>query len=132
MVDDQQITVANGVGAILRLALAVTVARVAGNARVAHPGRTQSLARLLFEGVKVFEEVLARIEIIIHASLFGSRCNGRIAGLLGSTQLTTRKPLVGSEVARSLAEHLLVEGQRAQILAIGTVATIGTCCQQRS
>ena len=130
MVDDQQITVANGVGAILRLALSMTVARVAGNTTVAHPGRTQSLARLLFEGVKVFEEVLARIEIIVHASLVGSRGNGRVAGLLGSAQLTARKPLVGCEVARSLAKHLLVEVQRAQVLGTGNVVTIGTCCQQ--
>ena len=85
MIDHQQVAVANLVGAILRLALAMSVAGVAGDTRVAYPSRTQSLARILLEGVEMFEEVLADIEVALHACLFGSRSNGRVAGILRSS-----------------------------------------------
>ena len=115
MIDHQQVAVAYLVGAILRLALAVAVAGVTGDARVAHPCRAQTLAWLLVVGVEVFEEVLTHVEVVLHACLFGSGCQGRIAGLVGGTEFSTRIPLVGSEIAGSLAEDLVGGCQRPQV-----------------
>jgi hypothetical protein len=67
VIERQQIAVANGVGTIGRLTLAMTIAGVAGYTRVAHPGWSKSLAGLLFEGVQVFEEVFTRVEVFLHA-----------------------------------------------------------------
>ena len=125
MIDDQQIAVANLVGTILRLALAVTIAGMTSDARVAHPSRSQALTGFLFEGVEFLEEALTRIEVFLHASLYCGRCNSRIAGLLSGSQLSTRIPLVSSKIASSLAKRLVVGCQRTQFLSC--VATVRTC-----
>jgi len=127
MIDDQQVAVANLVGTILGLALAVTVGGVAGDARVTHPGRSQSLAGLLLEGVEFLEEAFARNEVFLHTCSLCGRSDGRIAGLLGRSQLSAGIPLLSREVAGGLAEIVLSRGQRAQVG--GAVVAVGTGCQ---
>ncbi len=114
MIDDQQITVADGVGTILRLALAVTIAGVTGNARVTNPSRTKTLTRLLFESIEFLEEALTNNEVFLHTSLIGHcRSRSRIAGFLRRSQLSTRIPFLGSKVSNSLAKRLFLRRQRA-------------------
>ena len=63
MVDHEQITVADGVGTIFCLALAVAVVWVTGDTAITHPGRTESFTWCYIEGVQMLEEVLARVEV---------------------------------------------------------------------
>ena len=84
MIDDKQIAVTYLIGTILCLSFAMAVGRVAGNTAVAHPSRPQAFARLLFKGIEVFKEVLARIEVLFHASSIPhGRGGSGIAGFIG-------------------------------------------------
>jgi hypothetical protein len=86
----------------------MTIAGVAGDTTVAYPSRTETFARFLLEGVEMLEEVLARVKVTLHASyIYYSRSSSRVAGFLGSTQLSTRIPLFGSEVAGGLSKYIL-------------------------
>ncbi len=125
MVDDQQIAVADGVGTVFGLALAVAVAGVAGDAAVAHPCGAQSLAWCLLEGVEVLEEVLAGVEVFFHAChILNSRGGGRITGFLGGAEQSAGIPLVGAEHVVGLAEHFLARHQGTQVAAF--VVAVGT------
>ena len=68
MVDDEQITVADGVGTVFRLALAMSVAGMAGDTAVAYPCWTKTFTGCYIEGVEMFEEVFTGIEVVFHAS----------------------------------------------------------------
>ena len=61
MVDDEQITVADGVGTVFRLALAVSVAGMAGDTAVAYPCWTKTFTGCYIEGVEMFEEVFKEL-----------------------------------------------------------------------
>ena len=128
MVDDQQVAVANGVGAIFCLTFAMTIGRVTGNTRVTHPGRSQTFAGSLFKGVEMFEEVLARIEVLLHACyILHSRSGSRVAGLLCRSELSTREPLVSGEYVVGLAKHFLRRNESTKFL-LGFVI-VGTGCE---
>ena len=77
MVDDEQITVADGVGTVFRLALAMSVAGMAGDTAVAYPCWTKTFTGCYIEGVEMFEEVFTGIEVVFHASdILHSRSRG--------------------------------------------------------
>ena len=126
MIDNEQITIANLIGAVFGLAFAVTVAGMAGNTAVAHPCWAEALAWILLEGVEVFEEVLTSIEVFLHASNVNNcrRCC-RIAGFLSGTELSTRIPLVGREHVVGLAEGFSFRHEGSEV----DVVVIMTCCE---
>ena len=106
MIDNQQVTVADGVGTIFCLALAVTIAGVAGNTAVTDPGGTESLTGWYIESVEMLEEVFTCVEVFLHG-LCG-RCDGRVACLLRRSQLTARVPFLGGKHVVSLAKGTLL------------------------
>ena len=128
VIDHEQIAVANLVGTVLRLALAVAVAGVAGDAAVAHPGRAESLAGILLEGVEVLEEVLTRVEVFLHAGdVLHGRCCCRIAGFLGGAELSAGIPLFGREHVVGLSENIGFGHEGSQVRFI----VVMTCREQR-
>ena len=68
MVDYEQITVTDGVGTVFCLALAMSVAGMAGDTAVSYPRWTKTLTGSYIKGVEMFEEIFTGIEVIFHAS----------------------------------------------------------------
>ena len=126
MIDDKQIAVAYGVGAVLRLALAVSVTGMTGDTAVAYPRRTKTATRRLVDGVEFLEERLAYQEVLFHTGNgIHSRSRSRVAGFLRRTQFAARIPLVGTKHIIGFAKYLLFRGQNTKVF-IGVVIT-GTC-----
>ena len=82
---------------------------MAGYAAVAHPCRAETLAGILLEGVEVFEEVFAGVEVFLHAgNVLDGWCCSRIAGLLGGAELSAGIPLFSREHVVGLSEGTLL------------------------
>ena len=79
MINHEQVTVANRVGAILRLSLTMTVRGVAGNTAVTQPCRSETLTGSLLKRVEVFKEVFTSDEVGRTISP-GNKVHGRCIG----------------------------------------------------
>ena len=127
MVYHEQIAVADGVGTVVGLTLAVTVRGMAGDAAVAYPGGAKTAAGVLLKGVQVLKEVFTGVEVFFHAAhILHSGGGGRVAGFLGGAELAAGIPLVGTEHVVGLAEGVFFAYQLAKVgVGVVIVATCG-------
>ena len=106
MIDNEQIAVAPFC-AILVDTLAMTVGRVAVEARFAHVCRTQSVERSLKLGDVALEELLAAVEGFAQSHLRHGRCLVFVTAggdVHCRAELTADIPFFGREVAYSLTD----------------------------
>ena len=83
MVDNQKITVTNGVGTVFCLALAMSITGVTGDTTVTDPCRTKSFTGRHVESVQMLKEVLTGFEVFFHAgNILYRRCGGRVTCFL--------------------------------------------------